>query len=219
MLNFETIESKQPADASIIFLHGLGANGFDLIDVVPMLNLSEPHGVRFIFPHAPSRPVTLNLGMEMPAWYDILGLTLDSRQDFIGLEESRAHIDALIEHEIARGIKPERIFLGGFSQGGALALVTGLQSLHPLAGLIILSSYWPCVEQTKERITPASKRIPIFMAHGTQDPLVMYSWGEISKNELLSLGFSLDWHSYPIAHEICPPELQLIGQFIQHRLK
>lgn len=218
MLKFETIEPKKPADASVIFLHGLGANGFDLMDIVPMFQLAEPHGIRFIFPHAPSQAVTLNAGMHMPAWYDITGLTLESCEDFAGLERSRYQIDLLIEHEVKRGIQPERIMLGGFSQGGALAIATVLQSGYPLAGLIVLSGYFACIKQLSARLTANSLTTPILMAHGTHDPVVMYEWGVHGKEALLTLGFSLTWHSYPIAHEICLPELKEVARFIRQRL-
>ena len=154
----------------------------------------------------------------MPAWYDITGLTLDHRQDFSGLEQSRYQIDALIECEIKKGIKPERIMLGGFSQGGALAIATTLQSPYPLAGLIVLSSYFACIDQISQRVTPISLSVPIMMAHGTLDPVVMYQWGEVSKAALIGLGFSLEWHSYPIMHEICLPEIETVARFIQKGL-
>ena len=218
MLAFETIEPKTAADASVIFLHGLGANGFDLMNIVPMLKLAESHGIRFIFPHAPSQAVTLNGGMRMPAWYDITGLTLESREDFAGLEQSRYQIDLLIEQEIKSGIKPERIMLGGFSQGGALAIATVLQSCYPLAGLIVLSSYFACMKQLSQRLTPSSLTTPILMAHGINDPVVMYDWGMQGKEALLALGFSVAWQSYPIAHEICLPELEEVARFIQKQL-
>lgn len=218
MIRFETIEPAVPADACVIFLHGLGANGFDLMNVVPALHLPATHRIRFIFPHAPHQAVTLNGGIKIPAWYDITGLTLADREDFSGLEQSRYQIDALIEQQIQQGIAAERIMLGGFSQGGALAIATTLQSYYPLAGLIVLSSYFACIPQVSKRVTPAGIQVPIMMAHGTLDEVVKYEWGEVSKEALQALGCSLTWHSYPIAHEICLPELATVANFIQQAL-
>ena len=219
MLRFETIETQPNPEASIIFLHGLGANGFDLMNIVPSLAVPSSLSIRFIFPHAPMRPITLNNGMKMPGWFDITGLTLNSRQDLAGLEQARYQIDQLIEAEIKKGIKPEKIMLGGFSQGGALSLFTGLQSVYPLAGLIVLSSYFPCVAKVEKNMSPLNKSIPIFIAHGTLDDVVRYEWGELAKKELARLGCgSIEWHEYPIAHEICLPELRDLSKFIIEKI-
>lgn len=215
MLKFETIEPPTLANASVIILHGLGANGYDLMSLVPTMHLPEDHTIRFIFPHAPSRAVTINGGAHMPAWYDITGFSKENREDLAGLEHSRLLVDALIQNEIAKGILPERIFLGGFSQGGGLTLFTGLQLPYPLAGLIVLSAYLPCAAHVFQHLGLYAKRVPIFMAHGTQDLVVHFAWGEMAKNNLLRYGFSVDWQTYPIAHEICPAEIHALAGFLR----
>ena len=210
----EIFERPQPATAAVILLHGLGANGHDLMSLVPLMPLPQAHTIRFIFPHAPVRPVTVNQGIPMPAWYDISGFSFDKREDLAGLESSRFMIEALIQHQVQQGISPERIILGGFSQGGALSLFTGLQLPYPLAALLVLSAYFPCAQHVSTHLGPYAKKIPIFMAHGLQDTIVHPRWGNMSKDRLLKEGFSVDWHTYPMAHSICDAEIQAMTQFI-----
>ncbi|MCD6046746.1 MAG: carboxylesterase [Gammaproteobacteria bacterium] len=214
MLNYETIEPKGTAEACVVLLHGLGATGHDLMDLVPYLQLPQNHRIRFIFPHAPSRPITLNNGYVMPGWYDITGLTEASREDLVGLNQSREMIEKIIQQQIAQGIPAQKIMLGGFSQGGALTLFTGLQQAEPLAGLIVLSAYFPCANNVEANLSLASKQMPIFIAHGTQDPVVPYAWGLRTEQKLKALGFSTEWQSYPIEHSICLPEIQAIAAFM-----
>ena len=217
MLKFETIEPSQPADATVILLHGLGASGYDLIDMPKLLAPGE-HTIRFILPHAPSRPVTLNMGMVMPAWYDIMGLTAESREDVPGFEASREKIDWLIQQEMDRGISSERIILGGFSQGGAMTLFTGLQAHYRLAGLIVLSAYFPCAAYTQQRLSHANRQTPIFLGHGNRDAVVPFAWGETTHEMLNDLGYPVNWHSYPIGHEVSPVEISAVARFIHQQL-
>lgn len=215
MLKTEVIEPKKPATASVILLHGLGANGYDLMDLLSMMRLPQDHTIRFVFPHAPARPVTINGGVSMPAWYDITGFSFDSREDLSGLEASRFIVDTLIQEEISKGISPKRVILGGFSQGGALSLFTGLQLAYPLAGLMVLSAYFPCAKHVMAHLGVYAKQIPVFMAHGTEDPIVNCQWGEATKKHLQAEGFSVEWHTYPMAHAICEEEVQRMKTFIQ----
>lgn len=218
MLNYEIIEPSNSVNACVIFLHGLGANGHDLMDLVPHFQLPQNHRIRFIFPHAPSRPITLNNGYVIPGWYDIKGLTESSREDLSGMQESREQIQGLIQMQIDQGIPPEKIILGGFSQGGAMTLFTGLQQAWPLAGLIVLSAYFPCASYLEANVNMVTQRTPILMGHGTRDPIVPYGWGEKAKEKLVKLGFNVEWCAYPMEHSICLPEIQAISQFIQKRI-
>lgn len=215
MLMTKIIHSNLPATASVIWLHGLGASAEDFMPMVPNLNLGVDHSIRFVFPNAPTRSITITGGMTMPAWYDITGFTLESREDLAGLELSQQAIEKLIEHEIAQGIAPERIILGGFSQGGALSLFAGLQSRYRLGGLVSLSAYLPCAEHTLNNSSLACQNTPIFMAHGTQDAVVKYDWGVTSKDVLLANAYPLEWHSFPIAHEACAEELHALSVFLK----
>jgi phospholipase/carboxylesterase len=215
MLNYEIINPKETPEACVILLHGLGANGHDLMDLVPYLQLPQNHRIRFIFPHAPSRPITLNNGYVMPGWYDITGLTEASREDLAGLSQSLEMIEKIIKQQIEQGIPARKIMLGGFSQGGALTLFTGLQQAEPLAGLVVLSAYFPCATYVEANLSSESKQMPIFIAHGTQDPIVPYAWGQQMDQKLKGLGFPTQWHSYLMEHSICQPEIQALGAFIQ----
>ena len=215
MLPTKIIHSTLPATASVIWLHGLGASADDFMPMVPNLDLGAEHAIRFVFPNAPTRTITITGGMSMPAWYDITGFTLQSREDLAGLELSQLAIEKLIEHEIAQGIPPERIILGGFSQGGALSLFAGLQSRYRLGGLVSLSAYLPCAEHTLTNSSVECQNTPIFMAHGTQDPVVKYDWGVSSKDVLLANAYQLEWHTFPIAHEACAEELQALSGFLK----
>ncbi len=176
-------EPSSPARAAVIWMHGLGADGYDFADIPPMLRLPDDLPVRFIFPHAPRRPVTLNMGMVMPAWYDIK--SLDSRgQDEKGIRESAAHIHRLIEREKERGIASEKIVLGGFSQGGVIALFEGLRHPEKLAGVMVLSSYFALADIVVKEASEANRQIPIFQAHGTHDPMLPVDLGRVSRQRL-----------------------------------
>jgi phospholipase/carboxylesterase len=208
------IESAPNPTAAVIWLHGLGADGNDFAGLVPELDLSRCPGIRFVFPHAPSMPVTLNGGYVMPAWYDILGVNLVDRQDDRGIQKSEWAITALINHEIARGIPSERIVLAGFSQGCAMALHTGLRFPTRLAGIMALSGYLPLADRFPSERHAANAHTPVFMAHGTQDPVVVLKRGEDSRDALAALGHPVQWHTYPMPHSVHPKEIADIAAFL-----
>lgn len=213
-LEYLVVEPARPADACVIWLHGLGADGYDFVDIVPSLNLPPENAIRFIFPHAPSRPVTLNNGMVMPAWFDIFALDLNAKMDEMGIIEAQKLIEQIIEVQIQEGILPSRIVLVGFSQGGALALYTALCSKIVLAGVAGLSTYFPlqAVKSQKEGLMNAS--LPIFLGHGLLDPIVPYWMGQQSFVYLKEKGYQPAWHSYPIVHTVSLPECHDLGQWI-----
>ena len=204
-IEFET--SINPVH-SVIWLHGLGADGNDFVPVAKALNLPD---MRFIFPHAPVRPVTLNGGYAMRAWYDIYALDLKSGEDREGILESRMQIAELVEREKERGIDAHRIFLAGFSQGGAIALFSGL--LHPekLAGILALSTYLPLADTVAREAHPANSATPVFMAHGVLDDIIPAASGLASKNALEHLGHDVEWHRYDMAHSVCQEEIEDIA--------
>ncbi len=208
------IESAPQPGAAVIWLHGLGADGNDFAALVPELQLDSCPPIRFVFPHAPSLPVSLNGGYVMPAWYDIFGVDLVSRQDAAGIEKSRQAITALIEHEISRGIPAHCIVLAGFSQGCAMALHTGLRFAHRLAGLIALSGYLPLADTLLAERTQANAHVPIFMGHGNMDPVVLAARGESTRELLNQLGYAVQWHSYPMQHSVHPREVADISTFL-----
>lgn len=208
------LESAAQPSAAVIWLHGLGADGNDFASVASELDLSGCPGIRFVFPHAPSLPITINGGYVMPGWYDITGVDLVSRQDAAGIEKSERAIVALIEHEIARGIAASRIVLAGFSQGCAMSLHTGLRYSQKLAGIMALSGYLPLADRFASERTAANADTPIFMAHGTQDPVVVIARAEESRNTLSKLGHPVEWHSYPMQHSVHPRELVDISAFL-----
>lgn len=208
------LESAPNPSATVIWLHGLGADGHDFAGLVPELDLSACPPIRFVFPHAPSMPVTVNGGYVMPAWYDILGPNLVSQQDAAGIQASERAIVALIAHEVARGIPAERIVLAGFSQGCAMALHTGLRLPQRLAGIMALSGYLPLADRVTAERHAANARTPIFMAHGTQDPVVVLARGEASRDALAALGQPVQWHSYPMPHSLHPREIADISAFL-----
>ena len=214
LLPYVEIESAPQPTAAVIWLHGLGADGHDFASLVPELDLSGCPPIRFIFPHAPSMPVTVNGGYVMPAWYDILGPNLISQQDAAGIQASERAIVALIAHEVARGIPAEHIVLAGFSQGCAMALHTGLRLPHRLAGIMALSGYLPLVDRLAAERHAANARTPVFMAHGTQDPVVVIARGEASRDALATLGQPVQWHSYPMPHSLHPREIADISAFL-----
>lgn len=209
---------KIPAQASVIWLHGLGADGYDFADLPTQLSLPNNLGIRFIFPHAPLRSVTINGGMVMRAWYDILGLSADSSQDQSGLQQAQQAIQALIQREMDLGIPSNQIILGGFSQGGALALFSALQSPERLGGVISLSSYLPLADQLQKLIHPANTEISILQMHGTLDPVVLYEWGKFSYQWLHENNYPVEWHDFPIAHTICSEEIMKISAWMKRSL-
>jgi len=219
----ETIEietGRNPA-VSVIWLHGLGADGNDFVPVVQELDLSKAPPIRFIFPHAPMQPVTISNGYVMRAWYDVSYGDLEgkSRQaDEQGVRTSQAAIGKLIEREADRGISNKNMVLAGFSQGGAIALQTGLRYPQPLAGVMALSTYLPLAESLPQEAAPANAKTPIFMAHGTHDPVVPCAMGSKSKELLGKMGYSVEWHEYPMQHSVCLEEIQDIGAWLKHVL-
>ena len=208
------LESAPNPTAAVIWLHGLGADGNDFAPIVPELALQGCPGIRFVFPHAPSIPVTLNGGYVMPAWYDIYGLNLVDRQDDKGIQKSEWAIQALIQLEVERGIPHERIVLAGFSQGCAMALHTGLRLPNRLAGIMALSGYLPLADRFPSERHAANAHTPVFMAHGTQDPVVVVQRGEESRDALTRLGHPVEWHTYPMQHSVHPQEIADISVFL-----
>ena len=208
------IESAPNPTAAVIWLHGLGADGNDFAGLVPELQLTGCPPIRFVFPHAPSIPITLNGGYVMPGWYDIFGPNLVDRQDDRGIQKSEWAINALIDHEVARGIPYDRIVLAGFSQGCAMALHTGLRLPHRLAGIMALSGYLPLADRFPSERHAANATTPVFMAHGTQDPVVVLKRGEESRDALAALGHAVQWHTYPMPHSVHPREIADISAFL-----
>jgi phospholipase/carboxylesterase len=191
----------------VIWLHGLGADGNDFAPIVPELVSPDWPSLRFVFPHAPVRPVTVNGGMPMRAWYDILGFDLISRQDEAGIRASIAAVEALIAREHERGVPSERIVLAGFSQGGAIALAAGLRHAQRLAGIVALSTYLPLADSLADERSAANAATPIFWGHGTMDPVVILQRGLDSRTALEALGYAIDWHTYPMPHSVCAEEI------------
>jgi len=212
------VNPATPADAAVIWLHGLGANGHDFEPVIPYLGLPESLAVRFVFPHAPERPVTVNGGYLMPAWYDILEMDIDRKIDLPSLQLSVSQVGRLIEREIERGIKPERIVLAGFSQGGAVAYQTALSYPHRLAGVVALSTYVASPELLKQDFNSQNKGMPVWVAHGAMDDVVPYSLGEQALIQLEALGMNPVWNSYPLAHEVSQEEMVAMGQWLKQIL-
>ncbi len=208
-----SIETAPNPTASVIWLHGLGADGHDFEPIVPQLGLPDALSVRFIFPHAPPIPVTINGGYIMPAWYDIKQNNLGIEHDSTGIRNSAKDIQMLIEQEEMRGIASNRIILAGFSQGAAMALHVGLRQTDPLAGMIVLSGYLLMPEQI-DQFAPTSNTAPLFMAHGVHDPIVPFSLGDHARRTLEPLGYAIQWHSYPMEHNVCPEEIRHIGAWI-----
>jgi phospholipase/carboxylesterase len=200
----------------VLWLHGLGADGHDFEPIVPELRLPDEAGVRFVFPHAPSIPMSLNQGFVMPAWYDIRDTDLRHRHDEAGIRASAERIEALIVHEIEQGVPAERIFLAGFSQGGAIALHVGLRHRERLAGILALSTYLVCADSLPAERSAANADVPIFQAHGTFDPMVNLARGQDARDRLLGLGYAVEWHTYPMPHAVCPDEIRDIGAWFRN---
>jgi phospholipase/carboxylesterase len=204
---------------SIIWLHGLGADGNDFAPIVPELVSPQWPAVRFVFPHAPVQPVTINNGMAMRSWYDIYGFDLMAQQDEKGIRASIKHLEALIAREHERGIPSERILLAGFSQGGAIALAGGLRYPEKLAGIIALSTYLPLAPLLAAERSAANADTPLFWGHGTVDPVVILQRGTDSRAALEALGYHVDWHTYLMPHSVCPQEIADLRQWIGERLR
>ena len=205
-------------DTCIIWLHGLGADGYDFLTVVRELHLPDELKIRFVFPHAPMQPVTLNHGMRMRAWYDVALDGLERKPDHGGIKQSILSINDWITHELSRGIPPRRLFLAGFSQGGAVALCTGLQHPAPLGGILALSTYLPFPDESAAPSHTLNHDIPIFMAHGRDDSVIPATLGDASRKTLESRGYHVDWHIYPMAHSLCMDEVNDLSAWLQHCL-
>jgi phospholipase/carboxylesterase len=208
------IEPAGPADASVVLMHGLGADGHDFETLVFELRLPAASAIRWVFPHAPIRPVTLNGGMPMRAWFDIFGLDRRSREDEAGIRASAESVQALVQREKERGIPAGRIVLAGFSQGGAIALHVALREPEPLAGVLALSTYLPLRSTLPGEIHPANATVPLFLAHGTADPIVPLTVAESSRETLLANGFAVEWHTYPMPHSLCAEEVADIREWL-----
>lgn len=212
----EVLTHAHPS-ASVVWLHGLGADGHDFEGIVPQLELGALP-VRFVFPHAPFRHVTINNGALMRAWHDVYEISVAAPQDEAGIRESEQLVRALIEREHARGIPYRRIVLAGFSQGGALTLHTALRFPHTLAGILALSTYLPLHTRLRDEMHAANRATPLFMAHGTDDDVVPFELGNVSHELLVTAGFPVEWHVYPMGHAVIPPEIDDIGAWLRRRL-
>ena len=210
------VETGPAPRASVIWLHGLGADGHDFEPIVPALGL--PFAVRYLFPHAPVRPVSLNGGWPMRAWFDLGAIDPSAELDRAGIDASTAAVAALIAHEATRGVPPDRIVLAGFSQGGSIALHAGLREPQPLAGIVALSTFLPAAGTLPDEASEANHTTPILMLHGTLDAVVPEGFGAASRDVLLEYGHPVEWHSYPIAHTVCDEEVLLIRDFLGRML-
>ena len=208
------IETAASPICSIVWMHGLGADGHDFVDIVPELELPAKPGVRFVFPHAPMRPVTINAGYVMRAWYDIRDDAGTRREDPAGVRASQKAIEALLEREKARSVPAASIVLAGFSQGGAMALHTGLRYGERLAGIMALSCSLPLADTLAAEASPANHDVPIFMAHGTHDPMIPMARAMRARETLSGLGYRLEWHEYPMPHSVCLEEVRDISAWL-----
>jgi len=200
---------------AVIWLHGLGADGYDFVPVVRELELAGAPAARYVFPHAPQIPVTINNGYVMRAWYDILGAELVHSEDETRIRDSAAAVERLIEREVARGVARSSLVLAGFSQGGAITLQAGTRAVEPLAGLMALSTYLPLAGSVEGEATRASRSTPIFMAHGTSDPVIPLARGTASRDRLKALGYKVQWHEYPMQHSVNADEIRAIAEFLR----
>ena len=212
------IETGPQPTATVILMHGLGADGNDFVPICNELDLGAIGPVRFVFPNAPVMPVTVNGGHAMPAWYDIYGANLEQREDDAGLRRSMAAIEALIANEKARGIAARRIVIAGFSQGCAMALLTGLRHPERLAGIAALSGYLPLAASTAAERSPANRDVPIFQAHGQRDGVIPIARAIASRDALIALGYAVDWHAYGMEHSVCMEEIDDLGRWLQRVL-
>jgi phospholipase/carboxylesterase len=214
MLDAHEIETGPEPRTTLIVLHGLGADGFDFVPICGELQLEALGALRYVFPHAPERAVTINGGYRMRAWYDILDIQLVRQEDEAGLRQSLAEISALIDRERSRGVAAERIVVMGFSQGCAMALMTALRYPERLAGAVGLSGYLPLAATTAAEQSAANSGLPIFLAHGTQDPVVMLARGTTTRDQLTALGHQVEWHDYPMEHSVCGPEIAHLNAWL-----
>jgi phospholipase/carboxylesterase len=212
MLDAIEITTGPKPRLAVLWLHGLGADGHDFEPIVPELGLSVP--VRFVFPHAPVRPVTINGGMAMRAWYDIFGFDRRAKEDSAGIRASAAAVTELVDREIERGMSSDRIVLAGFSQGGAIALHAALRSPRPLGGVLALSTYLPLAATLASERSAENAEIPLFMAHGTDDGVLPFQLAESSRSALEALGYAVDWHAYRMAHSVCMEEIGAIAAWL-----
>ena len=199
----------------VIWLHGLGADGNDFAPIVPELGLPRSAAIRFLFPHAPTRPVTINGGYVMRAWYDILGTELTRREDDAGVHASQQLVEHMIVREKERGIPASKLVLAGFSQGGAIALQTGLRHGERIAGIMALSTYLPVAGTVAAERSAANADVPIFMAHGSQDPMIVLPRARQSRDYLREIGYQVEWHEYPMPHSVCAEEIRDIGNWLR----
>jgi phospholipase/carboxylesterase len=213
------LQTDPAPGVSIIWLHGLGADGFDFVPVVRELQALGAPAARYVFPHAPQRPVTINGGYVMRAWYDIVGVQIDRSEDEAGIRQSQAQVEMLIEREVARGTARSRIVLAGFSQGGAITLQTGLRQREPLAALVVLSAYLPLATCVASEITPAGRAMPLFMAHGLDDTVVPIDRALSSRDALAAVGCRVQWHEYAIPHSVSEDEIRDLARFLDEALK
>ncbi|MEP7329342.1 MAG: alpha/beta fold hydrolase [Betaproteobacteria bacterium] len=212
------IETAPHPDATVIWMHGLGDTGHGWSEIVPALGLPATMRVRFLFPHAPQIPVSINNGHVMPAWYDFHNADFSSRADLPGVRRSQGQIEALIERERSRGVVDARIILAGFSQGGAIALYAGLRHPQRLAGIVALSTYLIGADDLATEPSPANRDVPIFMAHGTRDPVVQLAWAEGSRKALVAAGWNVEWHTWPMEHSAVMEEIAAAGLFMRRVL-
>ncbi len=217
LLRTVEVPPRGPVRSAVLWLHGLGADGHDFEPVVPHLGVDDL-GIRFVFPHAPRRGVTINMGLLMPAWYDIRGLGLKRDVDERGVAESCEQVSALIARERGRGVPAERIVLAGFSQGGAIALHLGLRHPERLAGIVGLSTYLLDDAGAEDEASEANRETPILLAHGTLDPMVPFEAGEAARDRLRDLGRAVRWLEYPMQHQVCLEEIQAMGEFLREQL-
>ncbi len=208
------IETAPNPDAAVVWMHGLGADGHDFEPIVPELRLPAATRIRFVFPHAPLRPVTINQGHVMRAWYDIRALAGVRREDEAGVRQSARQIEALLGRERQRGIAPSRIVIAGFSQGGAMALHVGLRHPDRLAGILALSCYLPLASVLDSELSPANRDVPIFWAHGLHDPMIPQAMAEQGRAQLGELGYQVDWHQYPIPHSVSAEEIADVARWL-----
>jgi phospholipase/carboxylesterase len=214
LLDSIEIETAPNPDALVIWMHGLGADGHDFEPIVPELRLPATTRIRFVFPHAPLRPVTINQGHVMRAWYDIRALAGVRREDEAGVRQSARQVEALLGRERQRGIAPRRLVIAGFSQGGAMALHVGLRYPDRLAGILALSCYLPLAAALDGELSPANRDVPIFWAHGVHDPMIPQAMAEQGRAQLAQLGYQIDWHQYPIPHSVSAEEIADVARWL-----
>ena len=214
LLDTIEIETAPNPDAAVVWMHGLGADGHDFEPIVPELRLPAATRIRFVFPHAPLRPVTINQGHVMRAWYDVRALAGVRREDEAGVRQSARQIEALLGRERQRGMAPGRIVIAGFSQGGAMALHVGLRHPDRLAGILALSCYLPLASALDSELSPANRDVPIFWAHGLHDPMIPQAMAEQGRAQLGELGYQVDWHQYPIPHSVSAEEIADVARWL-----